>query len=195
MAIPQRAVGDLGVLAMANIRSEDELDYMTQVLQGFEKQYPGTQAWDESPLRWVLTQPSATKGSIARRLITAWANLHGLFPVQVSRENQLYLDLEGILIQVKFSTLWDTGYYRFQQIREGDYDYCLCFGLAPFDMNAWLIPKILLDTHVIGTKGQHTGSGSGETWWLEVSPWSPEPWLEECGGQLDDVAQRLRALL
>jgi hypothetical protein len=180
---------------MANSRSDADLEYLTQILQGLEEEYPGTRAWDESPFKWVIAQPSATKGSIARQLVRAWGNLHGIFPKQVSIGNQLYLDLDGILIQVKFSTLWDTGYYRFQQIRERDYDYCLCFGLAPFDMNAWLIPKPVLDTHVIGTKGQHTGSGSGETWWLEISPRSPEPWLEECGGQLNDVAQQLRELV
>lgn len=190
-----KGCGGLGGVAMANIRSEDDLDFLTQVLQVLEEDYPGTRAWDESPFKWVLAQPPATKGSIARQLIIEWANLHGLFPKQVSIDNQLYLDLDGILIQIKFSTQWDNGYYRFQQIRERDYDYCLCFGLAPFDMNAWLIPKSILDTRVIGTRGQHTGSGSGETWWLEIAPGNPESWLDECGGQLNDVAQQLKALV
>lgn len=179
---------------MVNIPSEVDLEFLTRVLRGLESKYPGTQAWDESPFKWVLTQPSATKGSIARKLVIAWANLHGLFPLQVSRDNQIYLELNGSLIQVKFSTLWDTGFYRFQQIREKDYDYCLCFGLAPFDMNAWLIPKALLDAHVIGMNGQHTRAGSGETWWVEISPSRPEAWLEECGGQLNGVAEQLKTL-
>jgi hypothetical protein len=180
---------------MGNVPSEKDLEFLTLILGGLESKHPGTRAWDDSPFKWVLTQPSATKGSIARQLVTAWANLHGLFPLQVSKDNQMYLELDDALIQVKFSTLWDTGYYRFQQIREKDYDYCLCFGLAPFDMNAWLIPKALLDTHVIGTKGQHTGAGSGETWWLEISPRGGEPWLEECGGQLNTVARQLTTLV
>lgn len=179
---------------MVNANSEKDFEFLTQVLRGLESQHPGTEVWDESPFKWVLTQPSATKGSIARRLVTAWANLHGIFPEQVSRDNQIYLEVNDALIQVKFSTLWDTGYYRFQQIRDRDYDYCLCLGLAPFDVNAWLIPKDILDTHVIGTKGQHTGTGSGETWWLEVSPSGTETWLQEYGGQLNDVAEQLKTL-
>ncbi|MDQ0755054.1 hypothetical protein QFZ61_001041 [Arthrobacter sp. B3I4] len=109
-------------------------------------------------------------------------------------DNQPYLDLNGVLVQVKFSTLWDSGFYRFQQIRDRDYDYCLCFGLAPFDMNAWLIPKEILDRHVIGTRGQHTGAGSNETWWLEISPSAQESWLDECGNQLADVSCQLTRL-
>jgi hypothetical protein len=177
---------------MVNASSERDFDYLRDILQGMETQYPRTEVWEGSPFKWVLTQPPATKGSIARQLVSAWAALYGAFPRQVSVENQIYLELDSALIQVKFSMLWDTGYYRFQQIREGDYDYCLCFGLAPFDMHAWLIPKDVLDTHVIGTKGQHTGAGSGETWWLEVRPGGGEPWLWDCGGQLSDVARQLK---
>ncbi|MCC3275425.1 hypothetical protein LJ753_06020 [Arthrobacter sp. zg-Y20] len=171
-----------------------DLEYLASLVQGMESQYPGSKAWDDSPFKWVLAQPSATKGSISRRLVTGWANLYGMFPQQLTIKNQIYLDFGGTLVQVKFSTLWDTGYYRFQQIRQGDYDYCLCLGLSPFDMHAWLIPKSDLDIFVIGTKGQHTGTGSGETWWLEASPRNMEPWLEEFGGQLDSVAQRFQEI-
>jgi hypothetical protein len=188
-------VVDMGVITMVNASSAQDFEYLTQILEGLESQYPGAEVWDESPFKWVLAQPSATKGLIGRRLVTAWANLHGIFPLQVTRENQIYLEIGDALIQVKFSTLWDTGYYRFQQIRDRDYDYCLCFGLAPFDVNAWLIPKNVLATHVIGTMGQHTGAGSGETWWLEASPTNTEIWLQECGGQLDQVAGQLKLLV
>lgn len=179
---------------MVSDASERDIDFLGRVLQGLETRYPSPQAWDDSPFAWVLFQPSATKGAIARQLVIAWANSHGLFPLQVSKDRQIYLELNGILIQVKFSSLWDNGFYRFQQIREQDYDYCLCFGLAPFDMNAWFVSKRMLDTHVIGTKGQHTGAGSGETWWLEIAPDSPEAWLRDCGGQLSDVIEKLKVI-
>jgi hypothetical protein len=184
----------MGVFIVVNVSSADDLTILAQVLDRMESDYPGTDEWDDSPFKWILAQPSATKGAIGRRLVTYWAYSLGIFPRQVSKEKQIYLQLNDALIQVKFSTLWDTGYYRFQQIRDMDYDFCLCFGLAPLDMNAWLIPKEVLDTHVIGTKGQHTGSGSGETWWLETPPNSPDAWLQDCGGQLADVAQQLRFL-
>lgn len=179
---------------MVNVRSEGDFEYLKEVLCRLEAQHPGTQEWDESPFKWVLPLPPATKGAIGRELVRIWAYSLGVFPRQVIKNNQIYLDLNGIMIQVKFSTLWDSGYYRFQQIRDRDYDYCLCFGLAPMDMNAWLIPKEALDLHVIGTKGQHTGAGSDETWWLEISPTIQEPWLSDFGNQLADVGEGLKDL-
>lgn len=177
--------------AMVNDASERDFEYLSQILIGLEGKYPGTRAWEGSPFKWILAQPSPTKGSIGRLLVQYWVLPYGVSLEQVSRENQIYLRIGKSLIQVKFSTLWDTGLYRFQQIRDRGYDFCLCLGLAPNDMNVWLIPKDLLDTHVIGTKGQHTGAGSGETWWFEVFPNTPHAWLEECGGQLATVRSRL----
>lgn len=180
---------------MADASPEGDLDFLMGILKGMEAKYPPyPEAWSESPFRWVLTQPSATKGAIARQLIMHWAKLHGAFMKQVSREKQIYLELGETLIQVKFSTLWDSDYYRFQQIRDHAYDYCLCLGIAPYDVNAWLIPKSVLDVHVIGTRGQHTGSDSGETWWLEASPSRNESWLEDCGGELAVVGAQLRMM-
>lgn len=179
---------------MVNIRSERDFEYLTQILGGLESRYLGTQGWEESPFKWIPALPAATKGAIGRQLVISWAHTLGLFPQQVTKQSQIYLDLNGTLIQVKFSTLWGSGYYRFQQIRDRDYDYCLCFGLAPFDMNAWLIPKEALDAHVIGTKGQHTGAASSETWWLELSPNTQETWVCDFGNQLADVGQALKRL-
>ena len=179
---------------MVSIPSQRDYEYLARILRGLESQHPGTRSWEDSPFKWVLALPSATKGAVARQLVTSWAHTLGIFPEQVTIENQIYLDLDGTLVQIKFSTLWDSGYYRFQQIRDKDYAFCLCFGLAPYDMHAWLIPKQVLDTHVIGTKGQHTGAGSGETWWLEISPMSQETWLDDFGSQLSDVALQLKSL-
>ncbi|MFJ4262665.1 hypothetical protein ACIPYU_09480 [Paenarthrobacter nicotinovorans] len=176
---------------MVNAASQGDFAVIGQVLDDLESSYPGTDLWNESPFRWVLAQPSATKGAIGRRLIQAWAYERGLRLRQTRVNNQYYLELNSYLIQVKFSTLWDGGYYRFQQIRDHEYDYCLCLGLAPMDANAWLIPKYVLDTHVIGTRGQHTGAGSGETWWFEATPGYEPLWLAECGGQLIDVGEGL----
>lgn len=180
---------------MVNEASRYDLDTVGQILSDLESIHPVAQAWNESPFRWVLSQPSATRGAIGRKVVTAWAASRGVTLEQTTIDNQIYLRLGSLLIQVKFSTLWDGGYYRFQQIRDRDYDYCLCLGLAPFDAHAWLIPKEVLDTHVIGTTGQHTGAGSGETWWLEATLGRAPSWLSECGGQLADVGALLDELV
>ena len=179
---------------MVSYRSRADLDHLSQALQALEARYPGTQAWDDSPHKWVLSLASASKGSVGRQLAMDWGRSLGITLKQVSIDKQIYLELDDVRIQVKFSTLWDSGYYRFQQIRDKDYDFCLCLGVAPFDMNSWLIPKAALDIYVIGSKGQHTGAGSGETWWLEASPTGQEQWLEDFGGQLADVGMELQRL-
>lgn len=173
---------------------DDEINYMAEVLSQLESKSARSRDWDDSPFKWILTQPSATKGSVGRQLAKALGTFHGLRLDQIVKDNQYYLEFGEVLIQVKFSTMWDTGVYRFQQIRDHDYDFCLALGLAPFHMNAWLIPKEILDTHVIGTQGQHTGATSSETWWFEVTPQNPQRWIAECGGQLSEVGHMLRSM-
>ncbi|MDA8399734.1 MAG: hypothetical protein M0008_06755 [Actinomycetota bacterium] len=52
-------------------------------------------------------------------------------------------------MEIKVSTLWQSGVYKFQQIRDQEYDYLLYLGVPPFDAHAWLLPKSVLFEHVI----------------------------------------------
>ena len=109
----------------------------------------------------------------------------------MSHDNQHYIDVGGHLIQVKLSTLWNNGEYRFQQIRNQDYDQVLCLGISPDDIHVWLIPK---DVAIANLPGQHTGSGAHETYWLHTSPRGSFRWLDDYGNQLSDVARLLHGL-
>jgi len=87
-------------------------------------------------------------------------------------------------VEIKFSTLWATGVYKFQQIRNQDYDFLICLGIAPFDAHLYCLPKPLLLEHVIGQMGQHTGAGGLDTAWLSFVAGMPYAWMDGYGGTL-----------
>ncbi|RPE76006.1 MULTISPECIES: hypothetical protein [unclassified Frondihabitans] len=136
--------------------------------------------------------PPVKRGAVGRRLVERWARQSGFeATVWTSEDRQIYLLINGFRVQVKLSTLWQSGFYRFQQIRDREYDFCLLLGLSPTTVHAWLVPKDALDVHVIGHLGQHTGSQAKETAWLTVYPSDPPQWLTWFGDDLDNVAQML----
>ena len=40
--------------------------------------------------------------------------------------------------------LWQTGTYKFQQIRNQNYRFVVCLGISPHDAHCWIIPKNVL---------------------------------------------------
>ena len=127
-------------------------------------------------------------------MIYEWALSLGLDAHHETENKQHYVVVNGHRIQVKLSTLWSNGEYRFQQIRDQNYEYLLCLGLSPDDVHTWLIPKEELLLHLQGRAGQHTGAGARETYWMAVAPGGGERWLVDYGSQLSDVRAALLAL-
>ena len=152
-------------------------------------------AWKNSPFEWILNLPSASKGKLGQRLVFQWSALKGL-PVDKSPDSEADMLINGHRVEVKFSTLWEAGFYKFQQIRDQNYEFGVFLGISPFDAHCWVISKAILQEFVIGHMGQHTGSAGTETAWLSVNPKNPPPWLESTGGTLEqafDVLKNLRA--
>jgi len=83
--------------------------------------------------------------------------------------------------------------FKFQQIREQDYSYCLCLGISPFDAQAWLLPKAVLREFVIGHMGQHTGATGADTAWLGFKATAPYDWMAPYGSRLSDVRALIEA--
>jgi hypothetical protein len=102
--------------------------------------------------------------------------------------------INGHRVEVKFSSLWKSGIYKFQQIRNQNYEYAICLGVSPFEAHCWVISKALLLKHVIGHMGQHTGVDGQDTSWLTVDPKKPLDWLLQCGGSLDEAFLVLKGL-
>lgn len=97
-------------------------------------------------------------------------------------------------MEVKFSTLWASGIYKFQQIRDQNYHYLICLGVSPFSAHAWILSKPFLQKHVIGNPrfGQHRGRRASDTAWLEVDPRRSLKLLRGQSGTLDHVYRVLR---
>lgn len=146
--------------------------------------------WIGSPFEWILKVPSRTKGAIGEALVAGWAATKG-FDVVRSRNSDADRVINGHRIEIKMSSLWKSGGFKFQQIRDQEYDYCFCIGISPFDAQAWLLPKPVLSEHVIGHMGQHTGALGTDTAWLGFNHDKPYEWMKPFGPRLSDVARQL----
>ena len=149
--------------------------------------------WEGSPFSWVRILPSASKGKLGKRLVYQWCAIKGL-SVDRSPDSEADMLINGHRVEVKFSTLWKANIYKFQQIRDQNYEYIVCLGISPFDAHCWVIDKILLHSHVIGRLGQHTGAEGQDTSWITVNPNNPPEWLVSCGGSLDEAYKVLIGL-
>lgn len=147
---------------------------------------PGEDPWQLSPFGWIRTTQSRRRGAIGEKLVASWCAAKG-FDVIRSPDSNADRIIEGLRVEIKFSTLWDTGVYKFQQIRDQDYEYCFCLGISPFDAHAWFIPKSALNEHVIGHTGQHGGANSLETAWISFPAIAAHAWMAEYGGRLGAV--------
>lgn len=146
--------------------------------------------WAGSPFEWMLKVPSRSKGAIGEKLVEEWAKQRG-FEVTRTGTSEADRIINGHPIEIKLSTLWANGGFKFQQIRNQAYEHCLCIGISPFEVNAWLLPKELLLEKVIGHMGQHTGASGAETAWLNFDKSEPYSWMKPYGDKLEDVAKLL----
>jgi hypothetical protein len=150
-------------------------------------------AWNGSPFEWVLRLPAGSKGKLGKQLIYQWCALKGL-SVGRCLDSEADMLINGHRVEVKFSTLWKSGIYKFQQIRDQNYEYSICLGISPFEAHCWVISKKILRSYVIGHLGQHTGVEGKETAWITVNPQNPPYWLNSNGGSLDEAFIVLRNL-
>lgn len=168
--------------------SDPEVQILATLSGTLELDYARTEddPWLGSPFAWILHQPSRSRGAIGEKLVAGWCATKG-FDVVRSPDSQADRIIEGHRVEIKFSTLWKSGGYKFQQIRDQDYEYCICLGVSPFDAKAWFLPKQVLREHVIGHMGQHTGASGTDTAWLGFPVGSPYPWMAPHGGSLSRV--------
>lgn len=147
---------------------------------------PSEDPWSGSPFAWIRSRPSRQRGAIGEKLVAGWCEARG-FDVMRSPNSEADRVINGHLVEIKFSTQWESGVYKFQQIRDQNYDQLFCLGLSPFAARAWVIPKTILLTHVIGKMGQHTGASGQDTAWLSFPVGSAHEWMAPYGGALSDA--------
>ena len=148
--------------------------------------------WRGSPFEWLRGLQSRRRGKAAETLVERWLSAAG-FEVSPPGDSEADLLVNGRRVEVKSSTLWDSGTYRFQQIRDQNYEIMVCLGLSPFEAHCWVLTKSLLLERVIGHgRGQHGGAAATETAWLTVDPDAPEDWLRPRHGRLEDAIELMR---
>ena len=108
-------------------------------------------------------------------------------PADTSPDSQADRIINGERAEVNFSTLWQGGFYRFQQLRDQYYTFAVCLGMSPFDAHCWVIPKTVIMAQWgagNGLESQHGGQARKDTAWLSVVPGKELAWLRACGGRL-----------
>lgn len=154
-------------------------------------------AWNGSPFAWIRGRASRQVGKIGEQLVSRWLEDAG-FRVERSPDSQADRIVEKLRVEVKLSTLWKTGTYTFQQLRDQSYDCAVCLGISPFSAHCWILPKaeILYHWRESGNiPSQHGGKGATDTAWFKVDPAAPPPWLTPFGGTLNEAVHRLSQLI
>jgi hypothetical protein len=143
--------------------------------------------WATSPFSWILSLSSRRKGKAAEELVSRWCSAKG-FHVIRSPDSEADRIIAGRRVEIKFSTLWGNGIYKFQQIRDQNYEYVICLGISPFDAHCWIIPKQVIYER---SRPQHGGRIGTDTRWLSFSADQPPSWLDQYGGTLDQAYKAL----
>lgn len=153
-----------------------------------------SQIWKDSPFKWIKGGITAReKGKIGETIVNKFLKGKG-FVVDTPLNSDADLMVENRRVEVKFSTLWGNGTYKFQQIRKQEYDIIFCLGLSPKDAHAWVIRKS--DIVWNDLKNQHGGKRGSDTWWISFSPpLSPHTWMRPQNGDLSKICQQLRVML
>lgn len=165
-----------------------ETRLLASIAEGIKTDYlkGDTDPWQDSPFAWIRSLPSRQRGKVGEQLIAGWCAAKGL-DVTRSPDSEADRVIAGHRVEIKFSTLWESGIYKFQQFRQQNYDAAICLGISPFAAHCWVLSQNLLRRHVIGHTPQHAGRSGSDTFWLTVDPQSPPVWLTGSGGTLADA--------
>lgn len=174
---------------------DGDLNLLVAMAGDLEEEYPlQKDEWDESPFGWIKQQQSRTRGKIGEQLVAGWCAAKG-FDVTSSPDSDSDRVIGGLRTEIKFSTLWKNGRFKFQQLRDQNYEIVVCLGISPFDAHCWVFPKDDLLGNPAGVRSQHGGRGGVDTRWLDVDPDDVPQWLQVRGGRLSDAYKSLSNLL
>jgi hypothetical protein len=171
---------------MVEMQNDSDFALLAEISKTLRSEYEDDHngdPWADSPFGWIKKRPSRQVGKIGEQLVAAYFASHG-YKVSASGDSAADRIIAGYRVEIKFSTLWKTGIFKFQQIRDQDYDMAICLGVAPFKVYMWILTKDQLYRHVIGATPQHGGQAGTDTFWISVDPENPQEWLVECGGRL-----------
>ncbi|GEM82629.1 MULTISPECIES: hypothetical protein [Meiothermus] len=176
------------------IIKDPEVSILASISQALQAEYQSeNREWEGSPFAWIRTRPSRQVGAIGEKLVSGWLAARG-FNVVRAGDSDADRVIEGKRVEIKFSTLWENGRYKFQQLRDQRYDLVICLGISPFSAHCWVIPKEdIIQLWKVEHKimSQHGGQDGADTAWIDVLVESPSEWLNRYGGSLSDAILRL----
>ena len=178
---------------------DPEVQLLAALSEGLKSEYQTEEdlSWLQSPFGWIRNQTSRRKGAIGEKLVAGWCAARDINVVR-SPDAEADRVLEGFRTEIKFSTLWANQTYKFQQIRDQDYQLLVCLGISPFTAHAWVFEKEFVVSNiglVPGLSHQHGGAEGRDTAWLSVSPADVHSWMNTYGGDLGTAMHRLRTLV
>ncbi len=146
--------------------------------------------WVNSPFQWIKGGiTSRQKGKIGEEMVWKFLEEYD-FAVEKSPDSDADLVVDGKRVEVKLSTMWSGGIYKFQQIRDQNYDLIFCLGLSPNEAHAWVAKKSEIDWTEL--TNQHGGERGNDTWWISFEPPnSPHTWMCPQNGDLTQVCTHL----
>ena len=162
-----------------------------------EPDFPLSDEWVGSPFAWIKQRPSRQIGAIGERLVAGWI-ASKKFAVEPSPDSQADIIVNTQRVEVKLSTRWKNGLYKFQQLRDQNYEFAICLGICPFTAHCWAIPKSEILRRWNDRDGiisQHGGRDGTDTAWLSFKVDEPPAWLAVHGGTLAEAAEVIRGLV
>lgn len=176
---------------------DPEFQRLAAVANGLANHYQIDNApWVDSPFEWLKNIPSpSTRGKAFAELLSGWCADRGM-TVAMSPDSHADRIIGGVRVEVKGSTQWQNGGYKFQQIRDQNYSIIVCLGISPLDAHCWAIPKatVMQWWQAGRISSQHGGAGGNDTAWLSVDPSAAPAWLQPYGGTLAAGLAQLQAL-
>ena len=166
-----------------------EVQLFADCSRELQREYPEYDSiWKGSPFEWIWSRPPRQKGAIGERLVSNYLDAKG-FSVERSRDPEADRMVNGIRAEIKCSMLWEGGIYKFQQLRDQNYEFVICLGISPRDVHCWVLPKtVIMRKWESGEiSSQHGGRAGKDTAWLTVSPAKVPEWLQAFGGKLSDA--------
>ena len=175
--------------------TDPDVKMLADIATSLESKYvPDKSAWQDSPFNWLKQDiASRTVGTVFEQLAEKWLAMKG-FNVSKAPNSDADRVVDGLLVEIKGSTLWRGGNFKFQQLRDQEYDIVICLGILPFDARCWVIPKQVLMAFPKGVTPQHGGQDGRDTAWLSFPADAPPTWMNQWGGRLSEAHSTLRRL-
>jgi site-specific DNA-methyltransferase (adenine-specific) len=145
--------------------------------------------WKNSPFEWILQLPARKKGKISRLILQKWFASKGIEIVKRPDSSETII-IGNKSFAIKFSTLWESGNYSFQQIKKDGPEYIICFGLSPFTAHCWVLKK---EDAISNGNPQHKGADNSE-YWISIDPNNVPEWAKNFGGDLEKATKVINRL-